>query len=72
MLNHKPILACKHFNEQNHNFQEHAEFTLIEQIKKQTATEDIRTLLERGKNFWVLKLKTLYPDRLNQELKNIN
>ena len=30
------ILTCKHFNEQNRNFEEHAKFTLIEQIKKQT------------------------------------
>ena len=27
------ILACKHFNEQNHNFQQHAEFTFIKQLK---------------------------------------
>ena len=27
---HVSILACKHFNEQNHNFEQHAEFTLIE------------------------------------------
>ena len=33
------ILACKYFNEQNHNFQQQPEFTLIEQIKKQTAEE---------------------------------
>ena len=41
------ILAYKHFNEQNHNFQQHAEFTLIEIIKKQTSAEETRTLLER-------------------------
>ena len=45
-------------------------FKLIEQIKKQTTTEEKRTLLKRRENFWVLKLKTLYPDGLNQELKN--
>ena len=27
-------MACKHFNEQSHNFQQYAEFTLIEQILK--------------------------------------
>ena len=27
------VLACKHFSEQNHNFQQNAEFTFIEQIK---------------------------------------
>ena len=29
------FLACKHFNEENHSFQQHDKFTLIEQIKKQ-------------------------------------
>ena len=54
----------------NHNFQQHAEFTLIEQIKKQTAAEETRTLLKRRENFWVLKLKALYLDGLNQALNN--
>ena len=53
-----------------HNFQQKAEFTLIEQIKKQTTTEETRTLLKPREHFWVLKLKTLYPDGLNQELNN--
>ena len=66
------ILACKHFNEQNHDFQQHAEFSLIEQIKKQTTTEETRTLLKQRENFWVLKLKTLYPDELNHGLNNID
>ena len=66
------ILECKYFNEQNYSFQQHAEFTLIEQIKKQTTAEETRTLLKRRENFWVLKLKTLYPDGLNQEFNNID
>ena len=66
------ILACKHFNEQNHNFQQHAEFTLIEQIKKQTTAEETRIILKRRKNFWVLRLKTLSPDGLNEKLNNID
>ena len=65
-------MACKHFNKQNHNFQQHAELALIEQIKKQTTTEETRTLLKRRENLWVLKLRTLYPDGLNQELNNID
>ena len=52
------ILTCKHFSEQNHNFQQHAEFTLIEQIKKQGTAEETRTLPKRRENFWVFKLKT--------------
>ena len=64
------ILECKHFSEQNHNFQQHPEFTLIEKIKKQTTAQETRTLLKQRENLWVLKLKTLYPDGLNQELNN--
>ena len=66
------ILVFKHFSKQNHNFQHHPEFTLIEQIKKQTTAEETRSLLKRAENFWVLKLKTLYLDELNQELNNID
>ena len=51
--------------QQNHNFQQHVEFTLIEEIKKQATAEETRTLLKRRENFWVLKLKALYPDGLN-------
>ena len=66
------ILACKHFNEQNHNFQQHAEFTLIEQIKKQTTADETRTFLKRREHFWVLKLNILYSHGLSQELNNID
>ena len=45
------ILVCKHFNKQNRNFQEYAEFTLIEQIKKQTTAEETIILLKRRENF---------------------
>ena len=37
----KSILACKHFNEPNHNFQQHA---LTERIKKQTISDETRKL----------------------------
>ena len=66
------ILSWKHFNNQNHNFQQHAEFTLIEQIKKQRTAEETRILLKRRANFWVLKQKTLYPVGLIQEINNID
>ena len=70
--NKNPILACKHFQNSNHNFQRDAKFTLIEQITKSfTKTEQLRLLLNKRKNFWILKLKTLYPDGLNQELSDI-
>ena len=70
MLNHKAQFQC--VNEQNHNFQQHAEFISIEQIKKQTTAEETRTLLKQRVNSWFLKLKPLYPDRLNRELNNID
>ena len=70
--NKNPILACKHFQNSNHNFQRDAKFTLIEQITKSfTTTEQLRLLLKKRENFWILKLKTLYPDGLNQELNDI-
>ena len=58
----KPILACKHFSEPYRNFQQHAEFSLIEQIKKQATVEKTKKLL--------LKLKSLYSDGLNQDLND--
>ena len=70
--NKNPILACKHFQNSNHNFQMDAEFTLIEQITKSfTTTKQLQPLLKKWENFWIIKLKTLYPDGLNQELNNI-
>ena len=70
--NKNPILACKHFQNSNHNFQRDAKFTLIEQIVKNfTTIEQLRLLLKKQENICILKLKTLYPDGLNQELNNI-
>ena len=70
--NKNPILACKHFQNSNHNFQRDAKFTLTAQITKSfTTTEQLRLLLKKRENFWILKLKTLYPDGLNQELNDI-
>ena len=70
--NENPILACKHFQNSNHNFQRDAKFTLIEKITKSfTTTEELRLLLKKRENFWILKLKTFYPDGLNQELSDI-
>ena len=44
----KSILACKNFNKPNHNFHHHAEFTLIEQIRKETE-ETIKPLKKEKK-----------------------
>ena len=70
--NKNPILVCKHFQNSNHNFQRDAKFILIEQIMKSfTNTKQLQLLLKKRENFWILKLKTLYPDGLNQELSDI-
>ena len=56
----------------NHNFKRDAKFTLTEQITKIFATtEQLRLLLKKRENLWILKLKTFYPDGVNQELVNI-
>ena len=65
-------LAYKHFKEHHHNFQQLVKFTSIEKIKKQTSFEETGILLKRRINFWVLKLKALYPHGLNQVLNNID
>ena len=39
-------------------------------MKTFTTTEQLRLLLKKRENFWLLKLKTLYPDGLNQELND--
>ena len=39
-----PILACKHFQENNHIFQREARFTLIKQIKKAARVLNFRIL----------------------------
>ena len=36
------------------------------------ATEETRKLLKERENFWMLKLKILYPNGSNQELNEIN
>ena len=66
------VLAYKHFSEPNHNSQQHGEFTVIERIRKQMTTKETIKLLKKQENFWILNLKGLYPDGLNQELNYID
>ena len=66
------ILTCAHFQKSNHIFQRDAKFVLIEQItKKYNAIEELRLILKKRKNFWILNLRTLYPDGLDQELSDV-
>ena len=63
------IPACRHFNENDHDFNRDAKFTIIEQIQdnNKTHSQKQKIILQR-ENFWILKLKTLTPYGLNQEL----
>ena len=70
--NENAILACKNFLNSNHNFERDAKLTLLEQITRIfTTTKQLQLLLKKRENFWILKLKTLYPDGLYQGLNNI-
>ena len=66
------ILACTHFQKSNHIFQPDAKFVLIEKImKKYKTVKELRLILKKCENFWILNLRTLYLDGLNQELNNV-
>ena len=63
------IMACKHFQQENHNFNKYAKFTIIDQLTNTSKSKETLTqrLIER-ENFWILKLDTLYQEGFNMEL----
>ena len=63
------ITASRHFSGKSHNFNTHATFILIEQIRHvDIDTEEIKERLKQREKFWILTLETLTPKVLNQEL----
>ena len=67
------IPACKHFSNDQVDFNRHAGFTIIEQIKNNNkSSEQKRVILMRRENFWITNLETLQPNGLNKELNIIN
>ena len=61
--------ADQHFKLPDHNFNQHARFTLIEQLDNMRIDKDLATLrLKKRKDFWIETLKTLHPYGLNAEL----
>ena len=66
----------KHFDQKDHDFDHHARFVLIEQIKNHRNLSKLenRRILEQREDFWIQKLKTLAPlglnDRLNSAYKS--
>ena len=63
------VIACKHFQQESHNFNKHAKFTIIDQLTN--TSKPIETLTQRlieRENFLILKLDTLYPKGFNMGL----
>ena len=71
--NLKAIPACNCFKIHGHNFMKHGKFTLIEQLTEMSnvSKDTLRLRLKRREDFWIIKLETLAPKRLNQELNNV-
>ena len=71
--NLKAIPACNHFEIHGHNFMKHAKFTLIEQLMEisNVSKDTLRLWLKRREDFWIIKLETLAPKELNEELNNV-
>ena len=65
--------TCKpSFFRQNHNFDTHAKFILIEQIRHvDIDMEKIKERLKQRENFWILTLETLTLKGLIKNLINI-
>ena len=63
------IPALRHFAMKDHIFNRDASFIIVEQIRKSTLSRDtMKNLLKERENFWILKLETLKPKGINQEL----
>ena len=62
LINNSPIPG--------HDFNKNAKFTLIEKLTNtnKVATETLKERLKNRENFWIIKLRTLTPNELNQEL----
>ena len=71
--NSKAIPACVHFRKEGYNFIQYAKFTLIEQLNetKNVSKAISKLRLKLKMDFWILKLDTLSPKGLSQELNNV-
>ena len=68
--NSNAIPACKHFNKHDHDFNNHGKIIIIEQLRNicKAPTETIKERLKQQENFCIMKLETLAPLGLNQDL----
>ena len=62
-------MACKHFQQESHNFNKHVKFTIIHQLTNTSKSKETLTqqCIEKEK-FWILKLDTLCPKGFNMGL----
>ena len=63
------ILAWKHFQEKNHNFNKQAKFTTTDKLANTKKPKEIlwQRLIEKG-NFWIKTLDTICASGLNPEI----
>ena len=62
-------MACKHFQQENHDFNKHAKFTIIDQLTNTSKSKETLTQqLIKSDNFWILKLDRVYLKSFNMEL----
>ena len=54
----------------DHDFNNHGKIIIIEQLRNicMTSTETLKEKLKEQENFWIMKLETLAPFGLNQDL----
>ena len=61
----------QHFRKLGHDFNKHATFTFIEQLKHTDRPKlEKRKILEKREDFWIMKLETLKPRGLNAKLNH--
>ena len=64
----EPIGADKHFRLPEHNFTRDAKFTIIEQARNVRDKNEMTTFLLKLEDNWILRLKTLADNGLNDQL----
>ena len=64
------ISACKHFNRRDNDFNNHGKIIITEQLRniQTTSTETLKEKLKLRENVRIMKLETLAPPGLNQDL----
>ena len=63
------IAIDRHFDQPDHNFNRDFRIIVIEEVSKKNMTkEQMRNLLLRREDFWIMKLGTLHPRGFNDKL----